>query len=113
MDSNKLRDLLIQEMDISTLSKEAQDDILSKVGETVLVTLTNSIFEKLSEDARDEFEKISVTGDHSLIQEFLDTNVPDLNILVREAIKKALSIYKERAIKEMLKGDSSSGEAHT
>lgn len=112
MDSNKLRELLIQEMDIATLSKEAQNDILSKVGETVLTTLTTSIFEKLSESARDEFEKISVTGDHTLIQEFLDTNVPDLSTLVKEAIRKALNTYKEQAIKQILRGDSPEGEAH-
>lgn len=99
-------------MDISTLSKEAQDDILSKVGETVLATLTTSIFEKLSENARNEFKKISVTDDHSLIQEFLDANVPDLNTLVKEAIKKALNAYKEHAIKQILKGDSPEEQAH-
>lgn len=113
MDSNKLRELLIQEMDIGTLSKEAQADILSKVGETVLATLTTTIFEKLSENARNEFEKISVTGDHTLIQEFLDTNVPDLSTLVKEAIKKALNAYKEQMVRQILKGDSSEGEAHT
>ena len=112
MDSTKLRELLIQEMDIGTLSKEAQNDILSKVGETILATLTTTIFEKLSENARDEFEKISVTGDHALIQEFLDANVPDLNALVKEAVKKALNAYKEKMIKEMLKGDSSPEQSH-
>ena len=112
MDSNKLRELLIQEMDISTLSMEAQSDILSKVGETVLTTLTTSIFEKLSETARNEFEKISVMGDHTLIQEFLDTNVSDLNTLVKEAIKKALTTYKEQMIKQMLKGDSPEEQSH-
>lgn len=112
MDSNKLRELLLQEMDIGTLSTEAQNDILSKVGETVLTTLTTSIFEKLSENARNEFEKISVTGDRTLIQEFLDTNVPDLNTLVKEAIKKALAVYKEKMIKQMLKGDSPEEPAH-
>lgn len=112
MDSNKLRELLIQEMDISTLSMEAQNDILSKVGETVLTTLTTSIFEKLSENARNEFEKISVTRDHALIQEFLDTNVPDLNALIKEAIKKALALYKEKMIKQMLKGDTPEEQSH-
>ncbi len=113
MDSNKLRELLIQEMDIGTLSEEAQNDILSKVGETVLTTLTTSIFEKLSENARNEFEKVSVTGDDTLIQEFLDTNVPDLSTLVKEAIRKALDAYKEQAIRQILKGDSLEEQAHT
>lgn len=106
MDSHELKNILIRELGIEALSEEAQNDILSKVGETVLTTLTTAIFEKLSSEARDEFEKIGISGDDSLIQEFLAANVPDLHVIMENAVKKALALYKEQMIKKMMKEEA-------
>lgn len=95
MNNQELRDILIKELGIDGLPEEAQDEIVAKLGEVILKSLTVAIFEKLPSDARTEFERISAKGDHSLIQEFLEENVPDLHTLMEEEVKKVLESLAE------------------
>lgn len=95
MNNQELRDILIKELGIDGLPEEAQDEIVAKLGEVILKSLTVAIFEKLPNDARTEFERISAKGDHSLIQEFLEENVPDLHTLMEEEVKKVLESLAE------------------
>ncbi len=93
MNNQELRDILIKELGIEGLPEEAQDEIVGKLGEVILKSLTVAIFEKLSNDARADFERISSRGDHDLIQEFLEENVPDLHLLMEEEVKKTLENF--------------------
>lgn len=93
MNNQELHDILIKELGISGLPKEAQDEIAGKLGEIILKSLTVAIFESLSSDAREEFEKISVHGDNALIQEFLEKNVPDMHTLMENEVKKTLQNF--------------------
>ena len=77
MGNQELREILIKELGIGELPEEAQDEIVVKLGEVILKSLTVAIFEKLSAEARVEFEKIGAKGDHALIQEFLEENIPE------------------------------------
>ena len=90
MNNPELREALIKELGIGELPTETQDEIVDKLGEVILKSLTVSIFEKLSDAARVEFEKISATGDNSLIQKFLEENIPDMQALMEEEIKKTM-----------------------
>lgn len=93
MNNQELRDILIKELGISGLPKEAQDEIAGKLGEIILKSLTSAIFESLSSDAREEFEKISVHGDNALIQEFLEKNVLDIHTLMGNEVRKTLQNF--------------------
>lgn len=95
MNNQELREILIKELGIGGLPEEAQDEIVTKLGEVILKSLTVAIFEKLSNDARAEFERIGAKGDHTLIQEFLEKNVPDLHTLMQEEVKKTLRNFAE------------------
>lgn len=95
MNNQELREILIQELGIAELPEEAQDEIVSKLGEVILKSLTVAIFEKLSTDARKEFDIVSTKGDHILIQEFLETNVPNLHLLMEEEVKKTLQNFNK------------------
>lgn len=93
MNDKELRGILISELGISKLPKEAQDEVVGKLGEIILKSLTVAIFENLSEDAQREFEQISAIGDNNIIQEFLEENVPDLHALMEEEVRKTLKNF--------------------
>lgn len=95
MNNQELREILIKELGIGGLPEEAQDEIVAKLGEVILKSLTVAIFEKLSGDARTEFERVSEKGDHALIQDFLEENIPDLHALMEEEVKKTLQNFAE------------------
>lgn len=105
MNNQELRDILIKELGIESLPEEAQDEIVGKLGEIILKSLTVAIFEKLSGDARAEFDRVSLKGDHTLIQEFLEQNVPDLHLLMEEEIKKTLQNFNENEQKPKGRGE--------
>lgn len=98
MNNKELREILITELGIENLSGEAQDEIVSKVGEMVLKSLTESIFEKLSTPAREEFDRISATGNPALVQEFLEENAPGIQQMMEQELKKTLQSFKEKAL---------------
>ncbi len=93
MDNQELREILVKELGIGSLPEEAQDEIVGKLGEIILKSLTVAIFEKLPNDARAEFENIGAKGDPALIQEFLEKNVPDMHTLMEEEVKRTLQNF--------------------
>lgn len=95
MNNQELRDILIKELGISGLPEEAQDEIVTKLGDVILKSLTVAIFEKLPNDARTKFEHIAEKGGYELIQEFLEENIPDMHALMEEEVKKTLQNYAE------------------
>lgn len=95
INNQELRDILIKELELGGLPDEAQDEIAGKLGEIILKSLTVTIFENLSNSAREEFEKISASGDNGLIQEFLEKNVPNMHELMEGEVKKTLQNYGE------------------
>lgn len=95
MNNSELRDILIKELGIESLPEEAQEEVVAKLGEVILKSLTIAIFDKLSKEARIEFEKITEKGDYAMIQEFLEENVPDMHTLMEEEVKKTLQNFAE------------------
>ncbi|MBI5798478.1 MAG: hypothetical protein HZB10_00925 [Candidatus Yonathbacteria bacterium] len=100
MNNQELRDILINELGIGGLPEEAQDEIVAKLGDIILKSLTVAIFEKLSNSARTEFEKITQKKDYALVQEFLEANVPDMHKLMEEEVKKTLQNFAANDGKE-------------
>lgn len=94
--NQELRNILIKELGIGELPVEAQEEIIEKLGDVILKSLTVSIFDKLPNASRTEFEKISEKGDNDMIQEFLEKEIPDLHELMEEEVKKTLQKFAER-----------------
>lgn len=90
MKNQELRAILLKELNIEALPEEAQDEIISKIGDTVLTSVTSKIFERLSQEDRKKFDAISASGNEELINEFLEMTVPDMHNLMEEEIKKTL-----------------------
>lgn len=99
MNSNQeLRETLIKELGIENLSGEVQDEIVGKIGRIVLQSLTTTIFERLSPSAKEEFNRISATGNAGLIQEFLEENAPGIQQMMEQELKKTLQGFKENKL---------------
>ncbi len=95
MINQELRDILIAELGIGELPEEAQDEVVSKLGEIVLKSVTVAIFEKLSPEARVEFDAITTAGDNDRVQEFLTKNITDMPALMEAEVKKVLLSFRE------------------
>ncbi len=98
MNDQELRTTLITELGIGDLPEEAQDEIVSKLGEIILKSVTVAIFEKLPAEARAEFDVISASGDNEILQEFLAKNVPDMPALMEAETKKILTAFREGGV---------------
>lgn len=95
MNNTELRDVLVTELGIGELPIEAQNEIVSKLGEIILKSVTISILEKLPKGARDDFDRISISGDNGSIQKFLSENVPNMPALMEAEVKRVLQSYRE------------------
>lgn len=95
MNDQELRTTLIAELGIEELPEEAQDEIVSKLGEIILKSVTVTIFEKLSDDARKEFEVLTTTGDPERIRAFLEQSVPDMETLMADELQRTLVAFRE------------------
>lgn len=96
MENQELREIIIKELGIEILPPQAQDEIVGKLGEIILKSVTVAIYEKLSDDARAEFERIGKENDPDLIQRFLEEHVPDMQGLMEEEVKKTLQGFAQR-----------------
>ena len=95
MQDQGIRSILIKELGIEGLPEEAQNEIVAKLGDIILKSLTVSIFEKLPVGARDQFERIAAENDNELIQNFLEEHIPNLHTLMEEEVKKSLQKFAE------------------
>lgn len=96
MDHTELRGIIVKELGIEILPEQAQNEIVAKLGEIILKSVTVSIFERLSDDARAEFERITKEDEPELLQRFLDEHIPDMQGLMAEEVKKTLQTFAKR-----------------
>ncbi len=95
MNNQELRDILIAELGIGELPEDAQDEIVSKLGEIILKSVTVAIFEKLPKEERVNFERISASGDNERVQEFLAKNIPNMSALMEAEVKRVLQSFRD------------------
>ncbi len=97
MDLQELKQIIIKEIGIATLSSDAQDKILEKLGGNIVKRLSLAILKNLPEEARPEFEKISAAGDEIKLREFLKNTIPNFEELTQKTIKETIDEYKKIA----------------
>ncbi len=91
----ELRQIILNDLEIGSLSLDIQDKILEKLGANIIKRLTLAILKNLSEEAKLKFEKLSVGGDEIKLQEFLKLQIPNLEELIQKTIKATIDEYKE------------------
>lgn len=94
MNDQELRTLLIQELGIEHITAEAQDEIIGKIGDIILKSLTATIFETLTPEARAEFDTISALGDPALVRKFLEEHAPNMQQLLEAEMRKTIAGFK-------------------
>lgn len=91
----ELRKIILDNLKIGSLPLDAQDKILEKLGGNIIKRITLATLENLPEKARDEFDAISESGDQIKMQEFLKSQIPNFEKLIRETIKFTIDEFKE------------------
>ncbi len=93
----ELRQIILKDLKIDSLSMEVQDKILEKLGGNIIKRITLAVLKNLPEEARPEFEKINESGDEIKMQEFFKNTIPNFEELMHKTIKETIEEYKQMA----------------
>lgn len=94
IDETILKTTIIEELGLSSFPKEKQDELIARIGKTILTSLTIALFDALPEEVRDEFKEISESGDTERMQSFLETHIPNTEEFIKKEIKKTIDEIK-------------------
>lgn len=92
----ELRQTLITDLGINHLPEDAQNQIIARLGELALRSMTVAIFEQLSSEQRAEFETVSATNDPEKIQTFLAEYIPNIAELMHDELQKTITRFKQQ-----------------
>lgn len=80
---------LVKDLGIDTLSQDKQNDLIIKMTEVLLKRIFLETMEKLGEQGRDEYEKITQEKDVTpeRMEEFLKNNIADYDQMVQKIVE--------------------------
>jgi len=91
---DEIKNTLIEELGLSSLSNENKDVVISKFGESLLRRITAVTLGNLPEEARGEFDILSQAGDNDKMHNFLQTKIPGLEELIQTEIKEGIEEFR-------------------
>jgi len=93
MDQNKMQKTLMEELGLSDLPQDKQEQLLIKMTEVLLKRIFLETMEKLDDQGKEEYQKMveSGTATPEQMEEFLKSRVNDYEGLV----KKVVDEFKE------------------
>jgi len=91
---DELQQAIATDLGIADLASDQQQEIISQFGLVALKAASVSVLEKMPEDKREEFGKLSETGDPSAIKNFLDTVVPNHEEVAKAAVAEEVNKFK-------------------
>jgi len=83
-----------QDLELSDFPEETRAQIITKLGENILKRVTIAVLDNLPDGARAEFDSLSADGDTQKMQEFLSSNIPNINELIEDEIRKNIEEFK-------------------
>jgi len=86
---------IIKELGLEELPEKTQAEILAKIGESLLKRVIVNSLEQLSEQDRQEFEKIQKKAKPEEIDNFLKSKISDYEQMVFEIVKEYKDEIKE------------------
>lgn len=88
IDYTQLRADLIEELALSGLAPEKQDELLGKMLEALLKRIFMNTMERLGETGVDEYEKLveNTATEEKDVAAFLETKIPDYDSFVNDII---------------------------
>ena len=87
---------VLQELGVQNSSREAQEEVLAKVGQTILERVMLEILTVLPESDRDMFESYVGSGDLAGMRSFLEPRIPNLDEFVLNYANIAFESIKTR-----------------
>lgn len=87
MDQEQIQKALSDELGISNLPQDKQEDLIIRMTELLLKRIFIETMDKLDEEGRDEYEKLTEggAGPHQ-IEEFLKSRISDYEEMVQKII---------------------------
>jgi hypothetical protein len=96
---HSVRRQIIQELDISHLTKEEQHDVINALGEVLLERATYEVMSLVPEDVLKELDALAVAKDYAAIQEKIRATVPNIDEVVKQAVHEGIREHV-RLVKE-------------
>lgn len=75
---------ILEEFDLKDLPEESQTQIIQAMTESLLKRITLRIFEELSEEETEEFEKVRESNDADKVESFLREKISNYDEMVEE-----------------------------
>lgn len=97
MDHEQIRAQIIQDLGISSLPEEAQNEIIESLGQNIIRRVTLEILKQIPEDKHEEFDDISQTGDQSQIMAFIETYIPNADEFIQTKTQETIDEFKSLA----------------
>ena len=83
-----------EELGISNLSLEEQEQLVAQFGEVALKAATIAVMEKLPEAKQEEFAALAEAGGGKPLQDFLNREVPEHETLAKAAVAEEAANFK-------------------
>jgi len=88
---------ITDELSIGGMSKEAQENIITKLGENVLKKLTIDVFDEIPKNEHAEFETVLRSGNMDEAHKFLSEKIPNFDDFVNKSAKNTIEEFKKLA----------------
>jgi len=99
--NDDIRAFVVRELGLETLSKEEQDEAVSKIGRALSEKVAIVFLEKLPEEKRETYARVVEGGNQKEIADFLKNNIPDSENVIKETLQKSIEEFKD--IRDKLK----------
>ncbi|NOY35607.1 MAG: hypothetical protein GXP44_01655 [bacterium] len=92
---NAIKENIIKELGLEELSEEGQMEMVTKMTESVLKRIAINALEKLSDEEREEFEKLQENASPEEIDAFLRSKIGDYEQMIKETVVEFKNEIKE------------------
>ncbi len=90
-----MREMVVKELGIENLSKEHQDEVLSRLAENILQRASVSALERLSPENREKFSNIANESGPAAAHAFLAGEIPNFNSILQEETRTEIAEIKK------------------
>lgn len=99
LDQEALKKEFIAEFHLEALSPEKQEELLAKMGESLLKRIFLDTMDKIGDDGILEYEKLLDTeATAEEVEAFLESRIPGYNTFVREIVENFKEEMKKGAV---------------
>lgn len=88
---------ITDELDISDISKEMRDKIITKLGENILKKLTIQVFDEIPKEEHGELKTILGSGNMDNAYKFLNDKISNFDDFVSKSAKSTIDEFKKMA----------------